>query len=256
MVAVLPEQHRSEERAQRGGDAERFDVDRVGDHRQRHGDQGKTDDAWGGREHTVEPRRRPDAQVDDPRSGPDQRRAVGAVAWLQPPAEAADQNARDDAAEAAQRRRDPVAVERELEQIARREQQRDDADAEKHALPHPALGVERGGLGGGAGGGCGSRPRRRGAHGGRWHGPGRGGGEPSRAAVSPETEATAGAAGAAGEAAAGGGTGAETGGETGRAGGGTGCRATPPAASCRTSVSSTAMRCSRRSSRSSVLTIG
>ena len=93
-VGLVPaQQDRREERAQRGGDAERLDVDGVRDHGQRHRHQRQAHDAGGGRQHAVEPAGRPDAQVDDAgaRSRSARRRRCGSVA--EPPAERAHRDA-------------------------------------------------------------------------------------------------------------------------------------------------------------------
>ena len=69
----------------------------------------------------------------------DQRRAVRAVALVQPPADRAHHDAEQRAAGAAHDGRDPAALEREFEQVARGHEQGDDADREEAALADPVL---------------------------------------------------------------------------------------------------------------------
>ena len=144
VVAIAAEQHGCEEGAQRGRDAERLDIDGVGDHGERHRDQRQPHDAGGRRQHVVQPGCRPDAQIDDAGTGADQRGPVRPVARLEPPSQRADDDARDHPAQAAHDRRDPVALEGELEQVAGGHQQRDHTDAQEDPLADPALAVERG----------------------------------------------------------------------------------------------------------------
>ena len=136
---VPTQQHRREEGAQRGSDPQRLDVDGVGDHRQPHRHQRQADDARGGRQHLVQPGGRPDAEIDDARARADERRAVGAVARLEPPAERADGESGRHPAGAAQDRRDPAALEGKLQQVPGGHQQRHDAYAEEDPLADPAL---------------------------------------------------------------------------------------------------------------------
>ena len=86
------------------------------------------------------PRRSPDAEIDDCGPAADQRRAVGPVTRLEPPAHRTDHDAAQGTADAAHDRRDPAAIEREPEQIARRQNQRDHAHGEEHPLADPLLG--------------------------------------------------------------------------------------------------------------------
>jgi hypothetical protein len=140
--AVLAQQNRGEEGAERGREAERLDIDGVGDHGERDRNQGEPHDARGRREHAIQLRGRPDTEIDDTGPASDQRRAVGPVPGLEPPTQRADPRPGDHTADAAHHRRNPPSLEAQLEQVASRQKQRDDTDAEKDALADPPLRIE------------------------------------------------------------------------------------------------------------------
>ncbi len=140
---ALAEENRREEGAERRRRAERLDVDPVGDHGERHRHERQSDDAGGRGQDTIESRRRPDTEIDDAGACPDERGTVRPVATVEPPPDRADDDARADSAEAAHHRRDPVAIEGKLEQIARGAEQRGDPDAEEDTLADPLLGGQR-----------------------------------------------------------------------------------------------------------------
>ena len=143
-VGVLAsQQHRRHERAERRRETERLHVDREGDHGQGHRDHGEPDDPGRRGDDLVQAAGSPDAEIDDSRAAADERGAVGAIALMQSPADGTDDGAHHRAAGTAGHRRNPPAVEGELEQIADRHQQREDADGEQGALADPLFGEIR-----------------------------------------------------------------------------------------------------------------
>ena len=125
----------------------------------------RPDDAGGRGNHLVQPARSPDTEIDDAGAAADQRGAVGAVALDAAATRSRRRSPPSSAAGAAHDRRDPAAVEGELEQVARRHDQGEDADGEqaragRSTVRYGETGCRGARVTGGTGGGAAGERRR------------------------------------------------------------------------------------------------